>query len=43
VFEGDKDTPEDKETAGYWKTMGVPEDKIAYMPAENNRRSPGPV
>jgi len=43
VFEGDKDTAEDKETAGYWKAIGVPEDKIAYMPAANNRRSPGPV
>ena len=43
VFEWDKDTPRDDETAGYWKTMWMPEDKIAYMPADNNRRSPGPV
>lgn len=43
VFEWDKDTPKDDETAWYWKFMGIPEDKIAYMPAENNRRSPGPV
>ncbi len=43
VFEWDKDAPRDDETVGYRKTAGIPEDKIAYMPAENNRRSPGPV
>ena len=43
VFEWDDDTPRDDETAWYWKTMGISEDKIAYMPADNNRRSPGPV
>lgn len=43
VFEWDKDAPRDDETAGYRKSMGMPEDKIAYMWADNNRRSPGPV
>ncbi len=43
VFEWDKDAPRDEETAGYRKAIGMPEDKIAYMPADNNRRSPGPV
>ncbi len=43
VFEGDNDTPADNETAWYWKAMGMPEDKIAYMSADNNRWSPGPV
>jgi alanyl-tRNA synthetase len=43
VFEGDKDTPKDDETAGYWKNMGISENRIAYLPADNNRRSPGPV
>lgn len=43
VFEWDKDTPQDNETAWYWKNMGMPEDKIAYMSADNNRWSPGPV
>lgn len=43
VFEGDKETPRDEETAGYWKAAWMPEDRIAYMPANNNRRSPGPV
>lgn len=43
VFEWDKDAPRDDETAGYWKAIGMPEDKITYMPADNNRRSPGLV
>lgn len=43
IFEWDKDTPRDNETAWYWKNMGIAEDKIAYMPADNNRWSPGPV
>jgi len=43
VFEWDKDAPRDDETAGYWIAMWMPEDKIAYMSADNNRRSPGPV
>lgn len=42
VFEWDKDSPRDEETAGYWKKY-LPENKIAYLPADNNRRSPGPV
>ena len=43
VFEWDNDTPRDDETATYRKNMGISEDKIAYMPADNNRRSPWPV
>lgn len=43
VFEWDKDAPKDDETAGYWKAIGMPDDKIAFMSADNNRRSPGPV
>lgn len=43
VFEWDKETPRDDETAGYWQNMWIAIDKIAYMPADNNRRSPGPV
>jgi len=42
VFEGDKDTPRDEETAGYRKAY-LPEHKIAYLPAKNNWWSPGPV
>lgn len=43
VFEGDDNAPRDEETAGYRKDAGVPAHKIAYLPAKNNRRSPGPV
>ncbi len=43
VFEWDADTPRDDETAGYWKNAGMSEERIAYMSASNNRRSPGPV
>ncbi len=43
VFEWDKDSPRDTETAWYRKAMGMDENKIAYMWAENNRRSPGSV
>jgi len=43
VFAWDSDTPKDEETAEYWKKAGMPVHKIAYMWAENNRRSPGPV
>lgn len=43
VFEWDKDAPRDEETAWYRKDIGMPEDRIAYMWADNNRRSPGPV
>ncbi len=43
VFEWDKDAPRDDETAGYRKQAGMPEERIAYMWAKNNRWSPGPV
>lgn len=43
VFQWDNDAPKDEETAWYWKTMGIAEDRIAYMPANNNRWSPWPV
>lgn len=43
VFEWDIDAPKDDETVWYRKNMWMSEDKIVYMPADNNRRSPGPV
>ncbi len=43
VFEWDEIAPRDDETAWYRKAVWIAEDKIAYMPAENNRWSPGPV
>ncbi|HKL43771.1 MAG TPA: alanine--tRNA ligase-related protein [Candidatus Absconditabacterales bacterium] len=43
VFEGNKDAPRDEETAKYRKEVGIPDDKISFMGAKDNRRSPGPV
>lgn len=43
VFQGDEHTPKDEETAGYWKNVGMTEDRISYLPAKHNRWSPGPV
>ncbi len=43
VFKGDKNAPKDEETANYWKNAGLSENKISYLPAKNNRWSPGPV
>lgn len=42
VFQWDEEAPRDEETAGYWKKY-LPENRIAYLPADNNRRSPGPI
>jgi alanyl-tRNA synthetase len=36
VFEGDKNAPRDEESADIWKNIGVPADRIAYLPAEDN-------
>ena len=36
VFEGDEDAPRDEEAADLWRQMGVAEDKIFYLPKENN-------
>ncbi len=36
VFEGDADAPRDEESANIWKSVGVPEHKIAYLPKKNN-------
>lgn len=43
VFQWDENAPRDEETAWYWKNAGMTEDKISYLPAKNNRWSPGPV
>ncbi len=42
VFQWDDEAPKDEETAGYWKKY-LWENRIAYLPADNNRRSPGPI
>ena len=41
VFAGDDNAPRDEESATYWKEVGV--EKISYLGADDNRRSPGPV
>ncbi len=36
VFAGDENAPRDEDAATFWKENGMPEDKIAYLPAEDN-------
>ena len=36
VFEGNKNAPRDEEAAQLWKAMGMPKERIAYLPAEDN-------
>lgn len=35
-FEGDKNAPRDEESATLWKNQGIPKERIAYLPAEDN-------
>ena len=39
-FKGDKDAPVDKEAAEKWKKLGVKEDRIAFLPKEDNWWNP---
>ncbi len=41
VFEGDENAPRDLESANIWKRLGVPADRIYYLPATKNWWSPG--
>lgn len=43
VFAWDENAPRDEETASYRKETWLPENKISYLPADNNWRSPWPV
>lgn len=43
VFKGDEDCPRDNESAEFWKKMGVPEDRIFFLPKENNWWGPAGV
>lgn len=43
VFEGDNNAPRDEESAAIWKSLGMPEEKIAYLPAEDNWWAAGPT
>lgn len=36
VFAGDSDAPKDEESAEIWKSCGMSDDKIAYLPKVNN-------
>jgi alanyl-tRNA synthetase len=36
VFEGEGNIPKDDESAAIWKSLGVPENRIAYLPREDN-------
>ncbi len=43
VFEWDANAPRDEESADIWKSIGMPVDKIAYLPAEDNWWAAGPT
>jgi alanyl-tRNA synthetase len=43
VFAGDENAPRDEESAQYWIEIGMPEDKIAYLGAEDNWWAAGPT
>ena len=36
VFSGDSDVPRDEEAAGFWKSLNVPPDQIAYLGNDDN-------
>lgn len=36
VFEGDDSIPRDEESASVWRSLGISEDRIAYLDASNN-------
>ena len=43
VFEGDANAPRDEESADIWVSLGVPRERIAYLPAEDNWWAAGPT
>jgi alanyl-tRNA synthetase len=36
VFKGEGEVPRDDESASVWKKLGIPENRIAYLPREDN-------
>jgi alanyl-tRNA synthetase len=36
VFAGDDDVPRDEESAAVWKSLGIPEERIHYLPRNDN-------
>ncbi len=43
VFAGDENAPRDEESFALWQEMGVPKERIFFLPKENNWWAPGPV
>lgn len=43
VFAGDENAPCDEESAHIWQSLGMPMDRIAYLPAEDNWWAAGPT
>ncbi|MDP3177369.1 MAG: alanine--tRNA ligase, partial [Spirochaetaceae bacterium] len=43
VFAGDDNAPRDEDSAAIWKAIGIPEDRIAYLPASDNWWAAGPT
>ena len=41
VFEGDENAPRDTEAPEIWKSLGIPENRIYFLAAEDNWWSPG--
>lgn len=41
VFEGDENADKDTESADIWKSLGIPENRIYFLPAGDNWWSPG--
>lgn len=36
VFEGDEDVPRDEESASLWQSLGIPKEKIHFLPRKDN-------
>jgi alanyl-tRNA synthetase len=43
VFAGDENAPRDEDSARVWKSVGMSEDRIAYLPAGDNWWAAGPT
>jgi alanyl-tRNA synthetase len=43
VFAGDENAPRDEESASVWKSVGMPEDRIAWLGADDNWWKVGPT
>ena len=43
VFAGDENAPRDDESAAIWRSLGIPETRISYLPAEDNWWAAGPT